>query len=219
MNKMSIANKKKYAIAITLAFSMLCISAIILIYKLSQNQDIPKKQDLSNQGSFTPTPLPSPNPAWKIPQNFVLYENNEIGIKFEHPEQYPPVFDEVSKDSIYLYIPGPSQNPESDFYDGIAIEIKAGEIPPSGFNESVKELYNTLKEDINIKVTSQLKKTSLKGKKGYMFTTQEAQTNYTRMYFPLGKENKYINILYSISDPYSKGLSAITNRIINSIEF
>jgi len=144
-----------------------------------------------------------------IKQELLSYENKEKGFLLKYPKSV--VFKENEDKSISFEIWGPSQKEDTEFYDGLAISLKA--LPLKGktileiVNENIKGSEEVWGETID-----QAEKAILGGVEGLTYKAG----NHQYYYLPL-KNNLYLELLNFTQDPSNQGYIKMAEIIINSL--
>ena len=154
----------------------------------------------------TPTATPDPTAGWQT------YLNNEIGFSIKHPSDLEPKEDEVSKIVTFVKF-GPTQKEDTEFYDGISMSIKAGNLG----GKTLKEFVDSVgKGDPTSEVVSGPEMVNIAGVSGYKLTIR-GLGEFDYYYFQKGADG-YIEIVDNSQDPAKQGFIEIVTQMLESLK-
>ena len=168
----------------------------------------------------TPTPVPELKPiatATPTPEEGAGMEDwttfNKEGIAFTF--KYPPDLEyrEYQDGSQSISKWGPTQKEGTEFYDGISMSFKSGELEGMTLQEWVGGKYNELKEVFETTTPESVQLAGVLGHKMHVKGMVEADYYY----LPIGTAS-YLEIIDATKDPTSLGFSETVTKILSSVK-
>lgn len=154
----------------------------------------------------TPTATPDPTAGWQT------YLNNEIGFSIKYPSDLEPKEDEVSKIVTFVKF-GPTQKEGTEFYDGISMSIKTGNLG----GKTLKEFADSVaKGDPTSVVVSGPEMVYIAGISAYKLTIR-GLGEFDYYYFQKGADG-YIEIVDNSQDPAEQGFIEIVTQMLESLK-
>jgi len=146
--------------------------------------------------------------------DWLSYSNKELGFSIKYPSTLNKKEGEGSPVAFTVW--GPTQEPETEFYDGINIsfnkEIYEGTSSFESFINSQLEIEKEIAESV-----SEIFPVAIGGKSAYRVDIVSLGT-YSNYYIPLDA-SYYLLISASAPDPTGQGYAVIVNKMLESIVF
>lgn len=145
--------------------------------------------------------------------DWINYSNNELGVSFSYPAQMD-LRNRPAEPGIYLVLEGPTQKPNTEFYDGISISFASRSYDTPDLLTHIEREIDELESVAQI--TQDLTPTVFAGKQSYTYTSISVGT-ISHIIVP--REDKtYLEISYIVVDPTSQGYQQILDKILSSVE-
>lgn len=189
-------------------------------YKTIQKQKEEGKDVKEAKPELTPSPELTPTPE-EIEQpvdetaNWKTYTNSEAGFSFKYPEDISLAENETVRLSLW----GPTQKPETEFYDGISLQF---ELPFELKNKPLEDYVQSTIEAETIEGIAELIKNKEKiviaDLEGYTFTIR-GLGDFQYIYLQ-SKDSIYaIEIVNATRDPTGQGFQQTVDLILSTFEF
>ncbi len=189
------------------------LTALAAMLYVNQSEE----QDPAAGVTPTPTQIPetSPSPADDDESDWEVFESEDLGIRIEHPED---VNREIREDRVVFVKVGPSQEMNTEFYDGISLSLRRDQLSAQ---ESVEDVASNVLNDLRdmqlLEEASEIESFRLAGRNGYRFTVTTLG-RHTYMYLP-AENNEYLEIVNSTVDPGNMGFEETVERMLSTLEF
>jgi len=172
------------------------------------------KPELTPSPELTPTPQETEQPADET-ANWKTYTNSETGFSFKYPEDISLVEDEIVRLSLW----GPTQKPETEFYDGISLQFelpfKLGNTPLENYVQSAIEAETV--EGI-AELIKDKEKIVINGLEGYTFTIR-GLGDFQYIYLQSSDSVYAIEIVNATQDPTGQGFQQTVDLILSTSKF
>lgn len=186
-----------------LALLILLVLIITLVYFLSRSSD--------------PTPDPAPTnqasePAPTVPSNWQTHTHDDFILR------YPPEIDiSEAENQTILTQWGPSQQPNTEFYDGISLSFTTISLQDQTFEDWINQTLD--QETQHADLTEEVTSTTINQYPSFTFTTQGlGQTRHYLAVSPLNP-NLAVHIRNSTVDPTNQQLDTTVNLILSTFQF
>lgn len=145
------------------------------------------------------------------------YFYSDIGVRVKHPISMDRSFVNAgprSTSAVRLSMWGPTQQPNTEFFDGVSVTISRERYSGTLINLAEEDMASILQLDGTI--TSELTPVSINGVEGVTFEGEGLGT-FRHVYLPL-ENGIALHIISSSPDPTGQGFETQANAIISSIE-
>jgi len=172
------------------------------------------KPELTPSPELTPTPQETEQPADET-ANWKTYTNSEAGFSFKYPEDVSLIENEIVRLSLW----GPTQKPQTEFYDGISLQFELpfelGNTPLENYVQSVieAEIVEGISELIKDK-----EKIVIAGLEGYTFTIR-GLGEFQYIYLQSSDSVYAIEITNATRDPAGQGFLQTVDLILSTFKF
>lgn len=192
------------------------IAAGFLFWQNQQQQNFQTKitkvdrEQINVKISTTPTTIPSETNKneWKSYSLTNAFE-------FEYPSEAKI---NEAQDIVSLSIWGPTQRPNTELYDGLALNFQMQKLSNKTLDDYVKEEF-VKAENEGVEVLSPLSKISIAGINGYSYKVRGlGEHQYIYLPSPL-KPGNFIFIGNSTHDPTNRGFENQVNQILSTFKF
>jgi len=180
-----------------------------IVPELEQNLDVkPSETEVFDQVS----PTIFEQEAEVSDSDYEIYTSENMGFSVEHPKNVPVNFYEDG--SIGFLIKGPTQETETEFYDGMVVVFQ--KMPLEG-----KTLAVIVEENRSIYIdiqgaeanVSPIKNVNVGGVEGLNFSEQTGEY----IFLPVSTDS-YLSIANLTSDPGELGYEKIAKKIVESVK-
>lgn len=197
-------------VVVLIIFFLTALAAMLYVNQREEQDATP---------GVTPTPTQvseaSPSPAENDDSDWEEFESEDLGIRIEHPED---VNRELREDRVVFIKVGPSQEMNTEFYDGISLSLRRDQLAAQ---EDVEDVANNVLNDLRdmqlLEKASDVESFRLAGRNGYRFTVTTLG-RHTYMYLP-AENNEYLEIVNSTVDPGDLGFEETVERMLSTLEF
>lgn len=164
---------------------------------------------------FSPCPSNIQTPVIDETASWKTYANKEQGFSFSYPESID--LKELQDKSILLSLWGPTQKVNTEFYDGISLNVATGSLNNKTLQvfilDKIKDIENASVSSITVQPT----KIKIGDREGITYT-ESGMGVFMHIYLPL-KQNQYLLITNSTSDPMGKGFQQTVDQILSTFKF
>lgn len=168
----------------------------------------------TNPNNSSPTSFSGENPSPAPPStiSYVTYNNIPLGFSISHPEDIPP---QKQGETMVFSKAGPSQKPETEFFDGLSLTINGG-VYSGDFKKVADQKLAEVKDYPTFVSSTGLKALALAGKEAWSFT---AETMGKSTYYFIRQEgNRYLEIIDTTIDPTGQGFEDIVSQMLSSLK-
>ena len=162
----------------------------------------------------TPTPTLAPTPTPDITANWKTYTNTEEGFSFKHPENLSP---DEKEDIVILFLWGPTQKPDTEFYDGISLQFN---FPFKLENKSLESYVDSAITES--KQTSEIikakEKIVINGLNGYTYT-ERGLGDFQSIFLESSGSVDGIEIVNATRDPTGQGFQQTVDQVLSTFKF
>lgn len=163
--------------------------------------------------SPTPPTSPSPAPTVNVSANWLTYSNPNVAYTFKYPKEVTL----SQQDGIVLTLWGPTQEKETEFYDGISLNFS---LPFKIDNMSLKDYVDSKIEESKQhgEILKPREEITVGGISGYTYT---AQGLGMFQYIFLQSQNKLwtVEIVNGTADPTNQGFQKTVDKILSTFTF
>jgi len=188
-----------------LLIGVLVIVVVVLILSLGRGRGQREKLEAS------------PTPKAEISKNVEEWETYESGegYSFKYPEGGR--LNEAEDEGLTFIIAGPSQDPNTEFSDGVYVKFWVEEYGDRNLEGVARERYDYFTESVTAEVKSKLEKVKIGEGEGWVFTFESLGEN--RMYFlPIDGE-RYLKVMDRSQDASNSGLEEINELLLSTLQF
>lgn len=178
----------------------------------SENGQKQKEEPENRNGDENQTPIEDMEP--KVFENIYIDQEQEFSI--EYSEEITAEERADGYTSFYLF--GPTQEENTEFYDGISIRIRQEELEENmTLEEKAEELVNQVSPVGEI--TQEVQETTLNGYEGYTYSslTVGSETTSYLLKYP-GSETKYLHVVNATADPEDQGYEETAETMLSTLE-
>ncbi len=196
--------KKRIVGIIGALIIVLAMLGIILF--VIRNSDVPT----NNNGNDVVTP--GDENANDIPEGWNLYEPEGMGFKIYHPDD---VNTRITPDGYaQLFIEGPTQEPNTEFYDGISLVIR----PEALQGRTLAEVANEKTSEAPIEtIVEEPSSITINSIEGITYTVEGIGTQQ-HILLPFMNEGAYLHIINTTADPEMQGFNELVNEMLETLE-
>jgi len=215
-------NKPKTGLIITLIVLLLAALGIVgyLAYK---NYQLKISSTLSTSPTQTPTSTqPTLKPATSsptTPETDTTIPNWETYTEPNFSIQYPSDVElSFQEDTIYLSKWGPTQKPETEFYDGISLSFTIKQLSNQTLEQYTDTQIQQEKDMGFMEIFEEKQPYQMNDYSGFTYTTTGLGTH---QYILLQNPNldQFVEITNSTSDPTNQGFDSIVDQILSTFAF
>lgn len=175
----------------------------------------------AQKNNIEPTPVVDITPSSTPPTtstdetaNWKTYSNQNIAFTFK----YPPNVELTEENVIRLSLWGPTQGPETEFYDGLSLSFSLPYLNEIPLKQEVQEEVDKLKmnspEDITVTGPYEIQ---VAGYKGYGYDVKGY--GIARVYFIRSPKDYTVKITDGTVDPTNQGYFKIVDQILSNFKF
>lgn len=213
------SNKTLITIIILLVILLVLILGGVLVggYFLWQKDGSNKKAEKANNSvsetpTFPPTVILTPTLIKENNSDWKKFLSEKIGFKISYPAEV--TLKEVEDGSVNLSVWGPTQREQTEFYDGININIRSGQLNGRTLMQIADSEVENAKDYGEVLIYP--KAITINGREGVTLKTR-GLGEFTYIYLP-SSNNKYIVITDGTNDPTNKGYAEMVGKILGSLE-
>ena len=169
-----------------------------------------RNKDWSKEiAEINPTPTTTPLPT-KIPEDdWQIYRNATIGFEIRHPVNL--IIDDSDGLSVQMVLVGPSQQSQTEFFDGIALSVRKIIVDKDLVKQKIEEEMVSYREINGAEATGEMVEININGNKGFRYGEGNNWFNYVPV------EGGYLEIANLSADPSNMGFKQTAEKIINSL--
>lgn len=194
------------------------VLGIVLLLLIGGGAYLMASGKLSGLGKTpTPTPVlqavptPIPTPVETGTEGWTTFSKEGVGFTFMYPPDLE--YEEFEDGSYSVSKFGPTQTEDTEFFDGISVNFRVGDLEGKTLSALVEEKANKLKEVFEVS-TPEI--SQIAGESGYkMHVKGIVEADY--YYVAIGTTS-YLEIIDSTKDPTSAGFAAIVEKILTSVK-
>lgn len=189
--------------------------AVYGVYRLGQKQTQP-----STSPSFfsSPTPLAEITPTLEVAAtpgpttDWQTYTSAECGFLIRHPENLEV---DETHGCVGFSLWGPSQKPETEFYDGLSLRFNSGDLG----NKTLKALAEEKAAEFDDfgEILIPPKEATIAGRTGYTFKAR-GLGDFTHFYIS-PKPGTYLEIVDATIDPTGQGFPETVSLMLETLTF
>lgn len=186
------------------------------IEEITEEPEEQNQKDSNNQDQQVNFPNSEPsNPPEELQTFKNEYTNQEEGYSIEYPEDIN--VEEKTTDFVWFYKFGPTQQKNTEFYDGISIRIRREVLEKDmTLEDKAQELAE---QDRSLgEVTQEVTEASLGGIEGYIYSSKTVGTETTTYLLKYPNSDKYLHVINGTADPENQGFNKTARDILNTIE-
>lgn len=145
--------------------------------------------------------------------NWKEYQDIKQGFSVKHPDDVKVEY--TDEGFVRLSKWGPTQKPQTEFYDAIVLTFRPGSLMNINLKEYVSAQVEESKE--NSDILKQIEPVTIAGISGYTYTAQGLGI-HRYIYLPKTVKD-YFLIIDSTSDPGNLGFNKIAEQILSTFKF
>jgi hypothetical protein len=149
------------------------------------------------------------------PASWETYTSSESGFTIKHPGNVTPTVLHEGEQTITVFtLVGPTQKKDTEFYDGISLQLMTGELGNETLEEYVEADEAALSQHATI--TKKTTPTEINGVNGYTYAAT-GEGDVTFIYLPDG--GAYLKIANLTKDPGNLGYETIAQNMLQTLHF
>lgn len=161
-----------------------------------------------------PTSVLSPTPTPDLTEDWLTYSNSDIVYTFKYPSNVSLT---EKNNTIQLYLQGPTQRQNTEFYDGIMLIFSLPfQIGNVSLSEYVDQEIEQSKQ--NADILEEKTKINVAGIEGFTYTAQGLGTS-KYIYLQSSDKTWTVKIINGTNDPTNQGYNNTVDQILSTFKF